>query len=79
MSTAIVHQSRRPTPLYITWSVSKFARLPVQGVIDEEVQVTALIGLQDMLDVQALITTRRHRITRQGFGGPPSQHFFVDQ
>ena len=51
--------------------------LPV--VIDQEVQIAALVGLQDMLGVKTLIATRWYRITRWGFGSPTSQLLFVDQ
>jgi hypothetical protein len=49
------------------------------SVIDQEVEVAALVGLQDMLGVEALIAAKRDRITRWGSGGPTSQLLFVDQ
>jgi hypothetical protein len=48
-------------------------------VIDQEVQVAALVGLQDMLGVEALIATKGCRSTRWSFGGPTSQLLLVDQ
>jgi hypothetical protein len=48
-------------------------------MIDQEVQVAALVGLQDMLGMEALIATKGFRSTRWSFGGPTSQLLFVDQ
>jgi hypothetical protein len=58
---------------------SRFARPLVLAVIDQEVQVAALVGLQYMRGVKALIATKRCRSVRWSFSGPTSQLLFVDQ
>src|SRR5580693_9434178 len=61
------------------WCSSVWREKVPLALIDQKVQVTPLVGLQDMLGVEALIATKGCRSAGWGFGGPTSQLLLVDQ
>src|SRR5271168_5509453 len=61
------------------WCSSVWRQKVPLALIDQKVQVTPQVGLQDVLGVEALIAAKGRRGPGWGFGGPTSQLLLVDQ